>query len=168
MPLKLDNIKQQGLTLVEVLGALVILALLSTSIMMMFTTSGVWIAHAGKQTIAGDYATSLVEVIKSYSSDLVELPPDFEVIDTNNSDQLFRFVLASGKPAIQMQAPPGMGAIIRIVRYDDTACYDSNGDGNKDINIKFNDNLFQVIVTINWVEAGRDKTLQMVTIVGAR
>lgn len=168
MPFKIDNLEQQGFTLIEVLGALAVLALLSASIIIMFTTSGMWILHAGRQNIAGDYATSLIEIIKAHSSDLAESPPDFEVTDSDKSDQLFSLVLAPGKPSIQVEAPPEMEATVTIVRYDETIFYDSNGDGNEDININFKDNLFQVTVAINWVERGHDKSLQMVTIVGAK
>ncbi|MGI5921026.1 MAG: type IV pilus modification PilV family protein [Syntrophomonadaceae bacterium] len=163
------NKKQAGFTLIEVLAALVILALLTTSIMTMFSVSELWIGRAGKQTIASDYAISIIEVIRAYSSDLADLPlsPDFEVTDANVSDQVFSFRLLNSKPPINVDAPPNLKAAVTITRYDESSWYNRGGMGSQDI-ISFPDNLFQLQVTVYWTEGGHDKSLQMLTIVGAK
>lgn len=161
--------RQEGLTLIEVMVSLVILALITISFLTIFTTSGIWIVNAGKETIAQNYAASIIELVKAHSSDLALLAiPELELSDTDITDQVFTLELVPGKVPLQVQAPPNMTATVYIRPYEDTLFYDQDKDGVKDFEKYFANNLLTVDVTVGWQEKGQDKTLQLSTITGAR
>jgi prepilin-type N-terminal cleavage/methylation domain-containing protein len=188
MPLKIDGIKKEaGMTLIEVLAALVLLSLLVVTLLSVFSTSGGWISGAGKKTRAVQGANSIMDTIKANSTQLKQI--DFSKapavggkieIPNSESDGKFIFSLEQKqevggvmKPVevfkIEVPAPASSlkaTATINISRHDDSPYYNaaviSEGDRH------FKDNLFNIEVKIKWEESGQSRAIVMSTIVGAQ
>ncbi|MEN6326265.1 MAG: type II secretion system protein [Syntrophomonas sp.] len=75
MKLLLKNIKsernlEKGTTLLEVLVALVILAVLTTAVLAIFMPTGLWISKARNETTAANYAAAILEDLRDQRSRL--------------------------------------------------------------------------------------------------
>lgn len=191
MSVQTDCIKKEdGMTLIEVMAALVLLSLLAVTLLSVFSTTGGWIGGAGKKTSASQYANSIIEGIRARSTELKSIdwsdsssnpnvsgtPPVFSVNDSADiTDTMFSFYLVPGTEAsrVEIDAPRNYEATIKINRHDDTAYYtggDANGNGIPEINGKdiiFNNNLYDVQVKIKWNEKGIDKEITISTVLGA-
>lgn len=62
---KVKNSNEQGVTLIEVLAALVLLLILSTTIIAVFTPASLWIQQARNETTASNYARAVLEDLRS-------------------------------------------------------------------------------------------------------
>ncbi len=59
---------EKGLTLVEVLASLVLLCLITTSVLAIFTPASAWVAQARSQTDACNYARGILDTMRSNRS----------------------------------------------------------------------------------------------------
>lgn len=161
LPLDVIN-KAEGMTLLEVLAALVILELMAAGLVTLFAISGKWIAEAERNTRANDYAIAIMETVRAYAGELqTSTLPSMPVEDKNNSDEDFYFHLNTMQPEHEIKAPPGMNAAINIAPYDDSRLYTG-------FRPTLTNNLFQVDVTVSWEEAGHVHRLPMSTVVSSR
>lgn len=174
--------KEKGMTLIEVMAALTLFCLMAVSLLSFFTTSSMWIVSGAKKTQATEYATSIIETLKAYSSNLdlneiSNLQPQhwdskednhFELIDEDTEDGFFYIKLKESKDAFKVKAPPGMTASLNLSQHDDSVFYDKDDDGYEDFTRYINNNLFNVLVTVTWTEAGHSRQFQMYTVVSAR
>ena len=180
MPWMINEIKNvKGMTLVEVMAALVLLALLAVTLLSVFSTTGSWINGAGKKTAAVRYAGNIIEIIRANSGDLdqISLPyraEDGDAVDNDINDGTFNFKLDPLQEPFKASAARGMKAILTINRHNDMVYYregDNNGDGIPEINgadVPFSPDLYAVRVKIGWTEAGHDREFEISTIMGAR
>lgn len=163
MSLKISN--QDGMTLLEVMTALVILCLLTVTLLSLFSASSMWIAGAGRQSRAGEYASGVIELVRAYADDIdpAELPLNLE--DTDTTDDKFAFRLdpsdISSVP-LEINAPAQMKAILNIKQHNDNVYYDAG------FNRTIRNNLFDIKVTIVWNEAGHNRQQELSTIVSGR
>jgi prepilin-type N-terminal cleavage/methylation domain-containing protein len=183
--------KEEGMTLIEVMAALVLLSLLAVTLLSIFSTSGSWIRGTGKKTIAVQYANSIMDMIKADSLQLLNI--DFtkdpamggsiEVSDNNESDDVFGFLLEQEQEVagviesvevfkIEVPAPATplkATATINISPHEDISYYpDDDGDGNPDNELPFGGNLFDVKVKIEWAESGYSSDIEIFTVMGAQ
>lgn len=165
---------EQGLTLIEVIVALVLLALIAMNTLSYFSTSGIWIMGAGQKTQASNYAAAIIEGVRAYSAEIAALDfssqPVFTFEDSDITDNDFSFLL--GKKIVSIHAPANMKAALNISPYDDTRYYhgDINNNGISEINgkdIYFPHNLFRITVTITGGEETGSLFI-MDTVIGAR
>ncbi|MDD3890329.1 MAG: prepilin-type N-terminal cleavage/methylation domain-containing protein [Syntrophomonadaceae bacterium] len=165
---------EQGLTLIEVIVALVILALIAMNILSFFSTSGIWIMGAGQKTQVSSYAAAIMEGVRAHSAELTALDfssqPVYTFEDSDITDNDFSFLL--GKKIVSVHAPAHMKATLNISPHDDTQYYhgDSNNNGIPEVNgkeIYFPHNLFHVNVTITGDEK-IDSPFTIDTVIGAR
>jgi prepilin-type N-terminal cleavage/methylation domain-containing protein len=168
MPLEIDYSKtEKGMTLIEVMAALVLLSLLAVTILSVFTTSESWVRGAGKKTIAVQYANSIIDAIRANSKDLNNADP---VYTDDNSDGQFAFTIGSSD--IVIDAPIDTiiaNSTINISPHLDSPYYpDADANGKPDVNLLFGDNLFDIKVTIEWEEAGHSRSFELSTIMGAQ
>lgn len=176
MPLKNILLKnQKGLTLVEIMAALVILSLLTVTLLSLFTASGSWINSAGQRTRASNYAASIIECIRADSAELVNIDftgnPVYQVEDTDTADDIFSFPV--GNVNVNVCAPENMKAALTISPHNDISYYDTDVDTNgiPEINgeeIYFHHNLFDISVNIEWSQGTNNRVFEMSTILGAR
>lgn len=163
MPFNINE--EKAMTLLEVMGALVILALLAVTMLSLFSTSGMWIAGAGRQTRASEYAGAVIEVVRAYSNDInpASLPLQFE--DNNIIDNKFTFWLNpadTSSPQMEIKAPANMKAVIDIKQHNDNAYYAAGFPKT------IQNNLFDIKVTITWNELGHNRQYELCTISSAR
>jgi prepilin-type N-terminal cleavage/methylation domain-containing protein len=163
MPFNLNE--EKALTLLEVMAALVILSLLSVTLLSLFTTSGLWLAGASRQTIAGEYATAIIEAVRAYANDVnpATLPLHWE--DTNLTDENFVFQVGPDNPAspqVAVKAPADMKAVVEITLFDDSTFYGAGFERT------IENNLLQVTVIITWNEGGHSRQQELATIVSMR
>lgn len=186
MPLRIDGIKkEEGMTLIEVLAALVLLSLLAVTLLSVFSTSGGWISGAGKKTRVVQCANSIMDTVKANSYQLKQI--DFSEalavggkieIPNSESDGKFIFSLeqeqeVDGKAVevykIEVPAPASSlkaTATINLSPHDDSSYYD--GDVIPETDRHFKDNLFDIEVKIEWEENGQSHDIKMSTIMGAK
>lgn len=180
MSLRIDNnIKQEeGMTLIEVMAALVLLSLLAVTLLSVFSTTGSWINGAGKKAIAVQYANSIIDAIKANSAELVnidfaELPPDPA---KNEMDDEFNFSWAKkdgGVLEIMVPAPANTlkaEATMALSKHDDNSYY-TDADGNEIVpaaNRYFKDNLFEIKAKIEWSEGENSRSIELSTIMEAK
>lgn len=62
--------QEKGATLLEVLAALAILAILTTAMLAVFIPTGLWISKAGNETSAANYAAAILEDLRDQRSRL--------------------------------------------------------------------------------------------------
>ncbi len=62
--------QEKGATLLEVLAALAILAILTTAVLAVFIPTGLWISKAGNETSAANYAAAILEDLRDQRSRL--------------------------------------------------------------------------------------------------
>jgi prepilin-type N-terminal cleavage/methylation domain-containing protein len=179
MSLRIDNIKnEKGMTLIEVMAALVLLSLLAVTVLNVFSTTGGWITGAGKKAIAIQYANSIIDSVKANSVELVNIDftepaPD---PDKNEIDDEFNFSWAKkdgGKFEIMVPAPANTlraEATIVLSKYNDDLYY-MDANGNEVISADdryFKDNLFDVKAKIEWNEGENSGSIELSTIMGAK
>lgn len=72
MPVKIKNmfINEKGMTLLEVLVALVLLSLLASTVLAIFTPTTIWIKKARDETIASNYAFAILEDLRAHREKL--------------------------------------------------------------------------------------------------
>jgi len=163
MPFNINE--EKGMTLLEVMGALVILSLLAVTMLSLFSTSGMWIAGAGRQTRASEYAAAVIEVARAYTNDInpASLPLKFEDDDIMDSKFTFRLNPAdTSGPQIEIKAPVKMKAAIDIKQHNDNAYYAAG------FHKTIQNNLFDIKVTITWNELGHNRQYELCTITSAR
>ncbi len=68
------QLNNKGMTLIEVLAALVLLALLSTSMISIFVPPAKWVSQARTQTTAVNYANALLENLRADRSRIDNFP----------------------------------------------------------------------------------------------
>lgn len=73
---------QEGMTLLEVLLSLALLALLATSVMSIFTPPALWIIQARNETTAGNYAGAIIEELRD-ERDKIEVVSDVSPEELN-------------------------------------------------------------------------------------
>lgn len=136
MPLPIIRIKNDefGLTLIEVLASLVLLSLMSVSILAIFTPASSWISKARRETTASNYASSILEDLRS----------DRSKIDNNNAGKTAQDLFpAYGYPWAGMT-----DSITRLERQ----------------NPPYN-NLYDITVTVSWLEGTETRSLQISTMI---
>lgn len=62
--------QEKGSALLEVLAALAMLAILTTTVLAIFTSTGLWISKAGNETAAANYAASILEDLRDQRGQL--------------------------------------------------------------------------------------------------
>lgn len=179
MPLRINciNDNEKGLTLIEVIVALAITAILTTVFMGVFSNSGRWIAGAGAQTKASSYATSIIEVIRNDENSIGEITED-DLTDEDDGVKCLKFKLSETdkdpfSPSLQSQVdnPSNMEASVTIFNHEDTSYYDADSDGNIDSdfeNLYPKRCLLKIVVTVQWSEYGEDKVSVLSTVVGGK
>lgn len=65
-----DQDREKGTTLLEVLAALAMLAVLATTVLAVFTPTGLWISKARNETTAANYAAAILEDLRDQRSRL--------------------------------------------------------------------------------------------------
>lgn len=163
MPFNINE--EKAMTLLEVMAALVILSLLTVTLLSLFSTSGVWLAGANKQTRASEYAAAIIEVARAYANDInsATLPLNFE--DNDIADDKFTFRMDPTDltgPEIEIEAPAKMKAVIDIKQHDDSIYYAAG------FNRTISNNLLDIKVTITWDESGHNRQQEFSTIVSLR
>lgn len=63
--LKRTGLNETGMTLLEVLVALVLLSLLASTVLAIFTPTTIWIKKARDETIAANYAFAILESLRA-------------------------------------------------------------------------------------------------------
>lgn len=171
--------REEGISLIEVMAALVLLSLSAITLLSVFTTASQWIRVGGDRTIVAQYANSIIESTIAQSSDLagLEFPASgvIEVSDSNELDDEFNFSLEPAgmeMSALDIYAPASdliAEATLKISPHDELSYYpDENGDGKVDISLPFGENLFNIDVVIKWQERGHSRSFGISTIVGAK
>jgi type II secretory pathway pseudopilin PulG len=132
-PLKWIN-NATGLTLIEVLASLALLSLMTVSILAAFTPAASWINKARRETTASNYATSILESLRS----------DRSKIDNSNEGKTAHYVFPDyGYPWAGMS-----DEITRLERQ----------------NSPYN-NLYDITVTVSWLEGSKTRSIKISTIV---
>ncbi len=180
MDKQLIKLNEEAMTLMEVLVALVIMSILTMAFLPAFSTASNWITGAGKRTIARDYASSTIELIRANSIDLSKVvmavgadPDNLLDVAYCKSQSLspgdkFTFKLDPSKADLEVDVPSGMTAMgvtgikLKIMKHLETGYYSAG------MTRVINNNLFNVIVTVTWKQGGFDKELQMSTVIAAR
>ncbi|PKM78582.1 MAG: hypothetical protein CVU90_00875 [Firmicutes bacterium HGW-Firmicutes-15] len=125
---------ETGLTLIEVLASLVLLSLMIVSILAGFTPAASWISKARRETTASNYATAILEDLRS----------DRSKIDNSNAGKTAQDLFPSyGYPWAGMK-----DKVTRLERQ----------------NAPFN-NLYDITVTISWLEGNETRSLKMSTMI---
>ncbi|HZK44485.1 MAG TPA: prepilin-type N-terminal cleavage/methylation domain-containing protein [Syntrophomonadaceae bacterium] len=143
---------QKGMTLVEVLVALVLLTLLSVSLLSVVTTSSVWVFKAGKSTKAMTLASSIMEDIKANSFVLTKA----EGLYLDNVLHLDVNDGGLGLCADYMRNK-NWADIIPEVTIRPFSCDDT-----------LTDNLIKVTVKVSWQEKGYEYCDEIISIVSRR
>jgi prepilin-type N-terminal cleavage/methylation domain-containing protein len=129
----INRYDQKGLTLIEVLTALLLISLLAVSIPGIFGPVAIWTCKARSETSAVNYAASLLD----------ELRLESEKIDEGNTGKT-----AEELHLVCTSSYPGMtGTITRMQPQQSMP------------------NLYDVVVTISWFQAGQPQNLQLVTLI---
>ena len=126
---------EKGLTLIEVLIALVIFSLIAVSVVSMYIPAAMWVEKAGKETRALYYASGIIEDLRAHNGNLYEVTrtvPGDENLNLNHGCK-----------------PDDMTAEITI---------DLRGDQGLN-------NLYEVTVTVSWFEQEIPDSLILATII---
>jgi prepilin-type N-terminal cleavage/methylation domain-containing protein len=137
MPLKDNRYKNnyQGMTLIEVLAALILLSILAVTLVGIFTPTASWIYGARKETTACNYAAAVLEDLRSN-----------------------RAVLASG---VTRQTPSSLS--LDETEYKPADCptmqaYISMSSRTESTAI------FDIAVTVEWTEGSQTRSMKLMTI----
>lgn len=68
--IQIDRDREKGTALLEVLAALAMLAVLTTTVLAVFTPTGLWISKARNETTAANYAAAILEDLRDQRSRL--------------------------------------------------------------------------------------------------
>lgn len=123
---KSRQFNEKGMTLIEVMASLVILALISTTVAAVFTPASKWVKEARSETTASNYARAVLENLRADRT---------KIILSNNektADELW--------PAY-MYHPPGMTAKICIKASGVNGLYEvtvkvKRSDINEDLEVR--------------------------------
>lgn len=143
---------QEGMTLVEVMAALVILSLLCVSMLGLYTSSQMWISKAGVRVQASEYAAAIMENIRARSEKLNSVtmtgsPPTATYMDTDISHSAFSL----SPLAMVVNDPARFTEQVKISPY-------SPGEHN----------LYSVTVTVSWVRGDKNDSYTLTSVVAAR
>lgn|GEM_PF-1664323 len=167
---------EEGISLIEVMAALVVLSLTAVTFLTVFTTGSQWIRSAGDKKIAVQYASSVIEGLHAQSAQLdnLQMPASgiIQMSDSNEGDGEFNLNWEQeGSPllTINVFAPNDIiaEAILKIYPYNEILCYsneyndeviDADGDGIK--------RLVAISVDIKWQDRNNNRTFTLATIMG--
>ncbi len=166
---------ERGWSLLEVLAALYIVALIVMGVLSTSGTSAFWIRGARDQTLVSIYAASIVDVLRSNSLQLydqIQFVDPWIVVDESPADRVFTFTL--GGESITLEAPADVKTTITATCFEEGAYYDGIaaggihliGTGDEAEEIAFHGNLMEVKVEMEW---GKGSSYYMLsTIIGGR
>ncbi|MGI5911737.1 MAG: type IV pilus modification PilV family protein [Syntrophomonadaceae bacterium] len=165
--------QEEGLSLIEVMAALVLLSLSAITLLSVFTNTSQWIKSSGNRTIIMQYANAILESTRAQASDLTNLQFPFSGVlklsDSNELDNEFNYRLTHADEvvfAINIYAPATdliADATLCIARHDEVSYYPDDN-----ISLPFDGNLFDVKVEIEWKDQEVTKSYEISTIVGSK
>lgn len=166
---------ERGWSLLEVLAALYIIALIVMGVLSTSGTSALWIRGARDQTLASVYAASIVDILRSNSLQLYEqlqLADPWIIVDENPADAVFTWTLWD--ETIALEAPTDVNTTITATCFEEGAYYDGIalggiyqiGIGDEAEEITFYGNLMVVKVEMEWGKGSGHYMLS--TIIGGR
>lgn len=173
-----DNQPANGFTLIEVLVGLAVLALVVGSFLPMLANSEIWIMWAGDETVATNYANSIVETIKAHSIELEQVSEHYntdsdgngvnDIYQCSDSDDAttFSFTLDPDASFLVVEKPDNMSATISISQYDDTAPYVPDNPDDEII-LYLSENLFNVDVQVEVTRGEKVTSYTLCTVIGA-
>jgi len=121
------QMNNKGMTLIEVLAALVLLALLSTSMLTIFVPPAKWVSQARNQTTAVNYANALLENLRA----------DRSRINTTAATGVAADVLWPVGDQLHLASPANMQATIVMTPWQEIPSWP-------------NENRYDVVVTVSW------------------
>lgn len=165
----------KGMSLIEVIAALMILTLMVAFILRSFSYPASWLRVSQENNQAANYAASLLDLLQSHAPELkeqLEVTEPWVVYDEQPSDQIFNFVISGEN--ISCAAPANMQARVTAAFYDDSFYYmglAEDGipvifDGERAEKIIFFHNLIELDIDIKPVNSPR--IYEFSTIIGAR
>lgn len=138
---------QKGMTLIEVLAALVLLSLLAITSFTVITTSTIWVLKAGKSTQAMTMANSIMEDIRANSN---TIPAGTFILNDGTGDDSLVFFENYENP----DKWGNFKAEVKIteVQYDETSA----------------NNLLEVKIKVTWQENNQNYAEELTSIVSRR
>lgn len=110
---RLEAEPEQGTTLLEVLVALAMLAVLTTTVLAIFSPTALWISKARNETTAANYAAALLEDLRDKRS-LLQAVNDIAPEDLGLA-QPYKPALPAGINArIDMEVMAGYGGLYKV------------------------------------------------------
>ncbi len=141
---------QKGMTLVEVLAALVLLSLVTICLFTMVTTSSVWVFKAGQSTQAMTMANTIMEDIKANSFAIPTGVFDRNMLQNDVADGGLGLSFDYGGADKWANLAPEV--IIDNIEFEGSST----------------DNLLQVTVKVSWQEQGREFHNQVISVISRR
>jgi len=171
--LNLEN--EKGSSLIEVVAALYIVALIVMVVFSTSASSSLWINGARDETLVSAYAASIIDILRNNSRQLhqqIKTDDPWTAVDENPGDDVLTFYLDGEE--ISMDAPEGINTSIRVSSFDDNSYYDgvsadginTLGTGDNAKPILFYGSLIEVCIELQWASGSGNYKLS--TILGLK
>ncbi len=169
-----DFQNEKGLSLIEIVAALNIVALIVMVVISTSASSALWINGARDETLVSAYAASIADILRHNSLQLhnqMQTAGAWTAVDENPADAVFAFAIKD--ELISIEAPKGINTTIMVSYFDDSSYYDGiSQDGICEIGgddaeaILFHGSLIKVSIEMQWDNGSANYLLS--TILGAR